>query len=510
MTEYPIQFKNRTIRVLLLSAFVISCMVLCPRGTGAQNKNTNANSANTNANQAATPDVNANKPGTTGEPGNKPAQTDTGATKSNTSEPNPKNAPPDANADLSSVKVTGVSGNLALFNTLTVSVMNLPVLLKAASNDYSKIILYLDGYALKGITPRPGDASGDLKFDLKRTDNEDTKKSWNSLLGRPKLPIPKERPVSVAVGLQGQPPSDTDYKDTKKYPMTVIDRFWYWIFVAVLVLFLVLFVRWARNGDVLRVGPRLQDGSLQRYSLGRCQMAFWFFVVAAAYVFIWMVTSEYGVLPGSVLGLIGISAGTALGAVIIDANGPGSVAASVTPQPTAGFFNDIFSDDQGKIAFHRFQIFVWTIVLGVIFIASVYNVLTMPDFPNELLALMGISSGTYIGFKFPEKQEAQNRAAATGGGPGGDKPDNTIPNFGSLAPNTGPIAGGTSVTITGTGFVTGAKVTFGGAAATSVVVNGATSIVAVTPPHAAGSADVEVTNPNNQKTTLKAGFTYQE
>ncbi len=27
---------------------------------------------------------------------------------------------------------------------------------------------------------------------------------------------------------------------------------------------------------------------------------------------------------------------------------------------------------------------------------------------------MGISSGTYIGFKFPEKQEAQNRAAATG------------------------------------------------------------------------------------------------
>ena len=106
-----------------------------------------------------------------------------------------------------------------------------------------------------------------------------------------------------------------------------------------------------------------------------------------------------------------------LGAVLIDTNGPGSVAAAVTPQPTAGFFNDIFSDDQGKITFHRFQIFVWSMVLGIIFLASVYNILTMPDFPNALLALIGISSGTYIGFKFPEKQEAQNRAAAAGGGP---------------------------------------------------------------------------------------------
>jgi len=42
-------------------------------------------------------------------------------------------------------------------------------------------------------------------------------------------------------------------------------------------------------------------------------------------------------------------------------------------------------------------------VLGVIFIAAVYNVLSMPDYPEQLLALMGISGGTYLGFKFPEK-----------------------------------------------------------------------------------------------------------
>jgi len=53
---------------------------------------------------------------------------------------------------------------------------------------------------------------------------------------------------------------------------------------------------------------------------------------------------------------------------------------------------------------HRFQIVVWTLVFTVIFVARVFVHLAMPDFDSQLLALMGISSGTYIGFKFPEKQ----------------------------------------------------------------------------------------------------------
>ena len=43
--------------------------------------------------------------------------------------------------------------------------------------------------------------------------------------------------------------------------------------------------------------------------------------------------------------------------------------------------------------------FVWTLVLGVIFVASVYNDLSMPEFSATLLGLMGISSGTYLGVK---------------------------------------------------------------------------------------------------------------
>jgi lysophospholipase L1-like esterase len=78
-----------------------------------------------------------------------------------------------------------------------------------------------------------------------------------------------------------------------------------------------------------------------------------------------------------------------------------------------------------------------------------------------------------------------------------------------ISPASGPTAGGTSVTITGTMFATGASVTFGGTAADSVNVVNATSIVAVTRAHAAGLVDVVVTNPNLQAATMPGGFRYQ-
>ena len=80
-----------------------------------------------------------------------------------------------------------------------------------------------------------------------------------------------------------------------------------------------------------------------------------------------------------------------------------SIAAKLEPPSSNGFINDILSDDDG-VSFHRLQIVGWTVVLILIFIVSVYDVLAMPDFDTTLLALMGISGGTYIGFKLPTQQ----------------------------------------------------------------------------------------------------------
>ena len=85
---------------------------------------------------------------------------------------------------------------------------------------------------------------------------------------------------------------------------------------------------------------------------------------------------------------------------------------------------------------------------------------------------------------------------------------NPAPTVTSISPTTGTTAGGTSVTITGTGFLAGATVSFGGTAATNVNVVGSTSITATTPAHATGAVNVVVTNTDAQAGTLPNGYTY--
>src|SRR5207245_2911848 len=84
----------------------------------------------------------------------------------------------------------------------------------------------------------------------------------------------------------------------------------------------------------------------------------------------------------------------------------------------------------------------------------------------------------------------------------------TAPTVTTVSPSSGPTAGGTGVTITGTNFATGATVTLGGAGATNVVVVSATQITATTPAHAAGAVTVTVTKPDTQNGGLSNGFTY--
>jgi hypothetical protein len=67
------------------------------------------------------------------------------------------------------------------------------------------------------------------------------------------------------------------------------------------------------------------------------------------------------------------------------------------------------------------------------------------------------------------------------------------PQVSKLAPAAGLAAGGTSVTITGTGFTGASAVKFGSTPAASFKVNSWTSITAVSPPGTSGTVDVTVT-----------------
>lgn len=73
-----------------------------------------------------------------------------------------------------------------------------------------------------------------------------------------------------------------------------------------------------------------------------------------------------------------------------------------------------------------------------------------------------------------------------------------------ISPTSGPVGGGTAVTITGTNFAAGATVAFGSSPASNVRVVSSTEITATSPAHAAGQVVVSVNNCPNSP----ALFTY--
>ncbi|MYS87497.1 IPT/TIG domain-containing protein [Embleya scabrispora] len=79
----------------------------------------------------------------------------------------------------------------------------------------------------------------------------------------------------------------------------------------------------------------------------------------------------------------------------------------------------------------------------------------------------------------------------------------------SVSPNSGPTAGGSSVTVTGTHFTGSTAVAFGTTSATSFTVVDDTTILATAPPGAPGTVHVTVTGPGGTSATSAADrYTY--
>lgn len=361
-------------------------------------------------------------------------------------------------------KLIKMNGHLELDDIIEVFVEGLEPW--AETHDPNKLVPYINGRAIKGNYPDEIHLErGRLIFHLQIT--QESRDPWIDLLGEP---TSTHRPVSLSVGLENGSAFDTVYEKENTLPLTVINPLYGIVALIVIAVTLVLLMWLCRSTNIIREpGPPPVSGKRRPFNLGRAQMAFWFFLIYASYMTIWLITSALDTITASLLALMGISAGTALGEALID-NGKDtartnqfqeltaqkqaliqtldevqpqvdaantSAASTVTdqanrdslnrqlvqgrtrlgqidqqlrtltvdtaPQVSQGFLRDILSDGSGY-SFHRFQIFAWTIVLGIIFISSVYNDLTMPEFSPTLLGLMGLSAGTYIGFKFPEQK----------------------------------------------------------------------------------------------------------
>jgi lysophospholipase L1-like esterase len=81
------------------------------------------------------------------------------------------------------------------------------------------------------------------------------------------------------------------------------------------------------------------------------------------------------------------------------------------------------------------------------------------------------------------------------------------PILASVSPGGGPLAGGTTITLSGSNLTGATSVTIGGVAATSVNVVNAATVTCVTPAGGAGAKDVVITTPAGSS-TLVGGFTH--
>lgn len=363
-------------------------------------------------------------------------------------------------------KVIGLEGHLEADVLIRVEVDHLAEWAANPANNPAKLVPYMNGLALTANYPEEIHASKNhLHYHLQIT--QENKSVWIDLMG---APTSVKLPVDFSVGLENHSQFDSVFEGNNRPLLTIISPVYGIIAVIIVVATLILLIALSRKTNLIREpGPTPIGGKLRPYNLGRTQMAFWFFLIYASYVTIWLVTGALDTITSSLLGLMGISAGTALGEALIDSGKDTATTNKVqdltaeketiettipelqtqlataqdktapTPEDlsyrdslskqlqdyrtrlaqvnqqiqgltrpasanvSGGFLRDILGDANGY-SFHRFQIFAWTIVLGGMFISSVYNGLTMPEFSATLLGLMGLSSGTYIGFKFPEQR----------------------------------------------------------------------------------------------------------
>jgi hypothetical protein len=325
------------------------------------------------------------------------------------------------------------------------------------ANEWGKtrsLALYFDGVHISDLKspPQQVDSGKTLLLDfalVRNAEDDASREAWNSLFRQkrgylmtmqPSLATGGELPLVVrsAQPLQFYVASDMAIRLTLGGCLaTLLVSYWY----------------------LVRRTRMLCDEGTSTYSLGKSQMAFWGILVLLSFVGVWILTGMMERIPPQVLILLGVSGATGLSAVVIGNSKKAEIQNAITEKQAGlaelreeeqklveqqagapdtfspasqdrlvairveiasrskemdasarqlaggvsrGFWRDICNDGNG-VSFHRLQVVVWTMVLGAVFIRTVAQVMSMPEFSETLLSLLGISNATYLGFKIPEK-----------------------------------------------------------------------------------------------------------
>ncbi len=327
----------------------------------------------------------------------------------------------------------------------------------------NKLGLFINDLFMKGLEPMPMPEHPNwVMFQLKQLKrNDDNREAWSVLFGRKSFFFGTRQndEIALTIGLQD---GSWGAKNPQILYLEYLPDWRSWLVLPISFLVAVTTIVLGVKGSMLRdSGDPRTDGKKGTYSLGRFQMAVWFVTVVFAFLFAYAVTGDTSPIPQGTLILMGIGAGTALGAAAIDLNKRTAsktdrinwtsekaalpqqiqdLQSRITSAPTGdpnlpllhqplltaqqrlltvsaqlsripatevaaseGFILDLLSDENG-ISFHRLQVFGWTLVFWAVFVSMLFKKVTMVDFDATQLALMGISGSTYLGFKLQETQ----------------------------------------------------------------------------------------------------------
>ena len=189
---------------------------------------------------------------------------------------------------------------------------------------------------------------------------------------------------------------------------------------------------------------RLWEGADGRASFSKFQFWLWTYVILLGLVAIWMarwfeaggIPSPINEIPDTLLGILGLSTATSLGAIAITTayvnkkltkkstiyKPQRSNAKSTSSPPDEGAtvdnskrltvdnskrFEELVTDDGGYPELAKLQMLLFTLVTMIFFLATVgdrissgdADMMVLPDIDRSLLILMGISATGYIGKK---------------------------------------------------------------------------------------------------------------
>jgi hypothetical protein len=338
------------------------------------------------------------------------------------------------------------------------------------------------------LAPKPSAAAKD--------DDKTAADPFKRLLEKPSFLMPSKVTLTLKSGSEtltlptAVTPQAKD--DRCKFNLIGIRQWMFWTIAAVFGIIALTLIVFAATTDILRDPCRRRPEGVEPVSLARTQMAFWFVVIAAAFLFLWVTTGNYATINSTCLVLLAIGTTTALTSATISGSntGKGDLAEALQKTPhemlkmtplvmqteiaarktqieagTAGdmtpeekarqlailethrkeiqcfldrapswlpkrgplkavyfwkyrlrtVFEDLLTEEAGTYDFHRFQILAWTLILGSVFIVKVFYDRIMPTFDSNVLLLMGLSSGAYLGFKkvATDRTEEKNKEQQT-------------------------------------------------------------------------------------------------